>query len=88
MLRISGVGLIGPESSAITADGKDGWVSCSELNCDHCSEAVADYDRPRDPDLRAKPGEIVGEARQVVPSSGRSLPPQPPRSNVVTACDD
>ena len=46
---------------------RQGWVSCSELNCDHGSEAVADYDRPRDTDLRAKPGEIVGEARQVVP---------------------
>src|SRR6185312_4409085 len=49
---------------------RQGWVSCSELNCDHGSEAVADYDRPRDPDLRAKPGKIVGEARQVVAALG------------------
>ena len=51
-------------------DGNNGlwnrWVPGCELDRDHPSQAVTEHDGPRDSDLRAEPGDVVGEARYVV----------------------
>jgi hypothetical protein len=41
-------------------------VPRAELDGDHPAQAVADDDRLLDPDLRAEPRNIVGEARDLV----------------------
>ena len=64
---------------------RQGWMSCSELNCDHGSEAVADYDRPRDPISAQSQARSSARLGRSYPSSSRSLLPHPRRSNVVTA---